>query len=88
MNRHAIRENMSRKIENYLPPYFFCFTILTKSILNYCDFPGFEYLPYRKYFERRKINCVFNSDLVIRHGSLFVFSPRQYLRQTLLHISS
>ena len=84
MNRHVIREN---KTENLLPPYSFRSMILTNSILNYCDFPGLEYLPYRKYFERRKINCVFNSDLVIRHGSLFVFSPRQYLRETLLHIS-
>ena len=86
MNRHAIRENMSRN-GKIISGLFFCFMILTNSILNYCDFPGLEYLPYRKYFERRKINCVFNSDLVIRHGSLFVFSPRQYLRQTLLHIS-
>ena len=84
MNRQAILQN---KTENLLPPYSFRSMILTNSILNYCDFPGLEYLPYRKYFERRKINCVFNSDLVIRHGSLFVFSPRQYLRETLLHIS-
>ena len=73
--------------EESLTINFLCSMIFTNSILNYCDFPGLEYLPYRKYFERRKINCVFNSDLVIRHGSLFVFSPRQYLRETLLHIS-
>ena len=84
MNRQAILEN---KTEKSLASYFLCFMIFTNSILNYCDFPGLEYLPYRKYFERRKINCVFNSDLVIRHGSLFVFSPRQYLRESLLHIS-
>ena len=82
MNRQVIR-----KTEESLTSNFLCSMIFTNSILNYCDFPGLEYLPYRKYFERRKINCVFNSDLVIRHGSLFVFSPRQYLRETLLHIS-
>lgn len=82
MNRQVIR-----KTEESLTINFLCSMIFTNSILNYCDFPGLEYLPYRKYFERRKINCVFNSDLVIRHGSLFVFSPRQYLRETLLHIS-